>query len=149
MSYSIPFQVVLLFFNDVVIVVFSAMLCTRYWLTGCTGYSIGYVAMYLVQCFVLVTSCMIMDCIALTYMAKEMKEWKEDCGILEESSRKQHDQLLDLRFKYLSKILLSDINILHDEVTKEVKIFEELDEEVKRQMRRNVHKRIQKRKTQD
>ncbi|KAL8228788.1 hypothetical protein R6Q57_013688 [Mikania cordata] len=41
-----------------------------------------------------------------TYKAKEMKEWKEDCGILEESSGKQHDQLLDLRLKYLSKILL-------------------------------------------
>ncbi|KAD5802473.1 hypothetical protein E3N88_13833 [Mikania micrantha] len=84
-----------------------------------------------------------------TYMAKEMKEWKKDCGILEESSGKQHDQLLDLRYKYLSKILLSDINILHDEVTKEVKKFEELDEEVKNQMRRNARKRIQKRKTQD
>ncbi|KAL8232115.1 hypothetical protein R6Q57_001893 [Mikania cordata] len=84
-----------------------------------------------------------------TYKAKEMKEWKEDCGILEESSGKQHDQLLDLRLKYLSKILLSDINILYDEVTKEVKKFEELDEEVKKQMRRIAHKRIQKRKTQD
>ncbi|KAL8229725.1 hypothetical protein R6Q57_014625, partial [Mikania cordata] len=50
-----------------------------------------------------------------TYMAKEMKERKEDCGILEERSGKQHDRLLDLRFKYLSKILLLDINILHDE----------------------------------
>ncbi|KAL8231404.1 hypothetical protein R6Q57_001182 [Mikania cordata] len=78
-----------------------------------------------------------------------MKEWKEDCGILEESSGKQHDQLLDLRLKYLSKILLSDINILHDEVTKELKKFEELDEEVKKKMRRTAHKRIQKRKTQD
>ncbi|KAL8199599.1 hypothetical protein R6Q57_013167 [Mikania cordata] len=66
-----------------------------------------------------------------------------------ESSGKQHDQLLDLRLKYLSKILLSDINILHDEVTKELKKFEELDEEVKKQMRRTAHKRIQKRKTQD
>ncbi|KAL8223125.1 hypothetical protein R6Q57_020524 [Mikania cordata] len=84
-----------------------------------------------------------------TYMAKEIKEWKEDCGILEESSRKQHDQLLDLRYKYLSKILLSDINILHDEVTKEVKKFEELDEEVNKQMRRNARERIQKRKMQD
>ncbi|KAL8216792.1 hypothetical protein R6Q57_023629 [Mikania cordata] len=84
-----------------------------------------------------------------TYKAKEMKEWKEDCGILEESSGKQHDQLLDLRLKYLSKILLSDINILHDEVTKELKKFEELDEELKKQMRRTAHKRIQKRKTQD
>ncbi|KAD1982854.1 hypothetical protein E3N88_42070 [Mikania micrantha] len=84
-----------------------------------------------------------------TYMGKEMKEWKKDRGILEESSGKQHDQLLDLRYKYLSKILLSDINILHDEVTKEVKKFEELDEEVKKQMRRNARKRIQKRKTQD
>ncbi|KAL8231639.1 hypothetical protein R6Q57_001417 [Mikania cordata] len=84
-----------------------------------------------------------------TYMAKEMKEWKEDFGILEESSGKQHDQLLDLRYKYLLKILLLEINILHDEVTKEVKKFEELDEEVKKQMRRNARKRIQKRKTQD
>ncbi|KAL8215924.1 hypothetical protein R6Q57_022761, partial [Mikania cordata] len=79
-----------------------------------------------------------------TYMAKEMNEWKEDCRILDESSGKQHDQLLDPRFKYLSKILLSDVNILHDEVTKELKKFEELDEEVKKKMRRNVHKRIQK-----
>ncbi|KAL8214157.1 hypothetical protein R6Q57_003606 [Mikania cordata] len=78
-----------------------------------------------------------------TYKAKEMKEWKEDCGILEESSGKQHDQLLDLRLKYLSKILSSDINILHDEVTKEVKNFEELYEEVKKKMRRTAHKRIQ------
>ncbi|KAL8214201.1 hypothetical protein R6Q57_003650 [Mikania cordata] len=67
-----------------------------------------------------------------TYMAKEMKEWKEDFGILDESSGKQHDQLLDLRFMYLSKKLLSDVNILHDEVTKEVKMFEALDEEVKK-----------------
>ncbi|KAD6794376.1 hypothetical protein E3N88_05272 [Mikania micrantha] len=84
-----------------------------------------------------------------TYMGKEIKEWKEDCAILEESSGKQNEQLLDLRYKYLSKILLSDINILHDEVTKEVKKFEELDEEVKRKMRTTARKRIQKRKTQD
>ncbi|KAL8247695.1 hypothetical protein R6Q59_008911 [Mikania micrantha] len=84
-----------------------------------------------------------------TYMGKEIKEWKEDCAILEESSGKQNEQLLDLRYKYLSKILLSDINILHDEVTKEVKKFEGLDEEVKRKMRRTACKRIQKRKTQD
>ncbi|KAL8200189.1 hypothetical protein R6Q57_011528 [Mikania cordata] len=77
-----------------------------------------------------------------TYMGKEMKEWKEYCGLLDESSGKQRYHLLDLRYNYLSKILFLEVNILHDQVTKEIKKSEELDEAVKKQMIRNAHKRI-------
>lgn len=55
-----------------------------------------------------------------TYMGQRCNKW--DCGLDDESDT-QTDQLNALRVKYLTKILLSKINILRDKVITEADII--------------------------
>ncbi|KAK1417056.1 hypothetical protein QVD17_26178 [Tagetes erecta] len=77
-----------------------------------------------------------------TYYGTSLKDW--NCGLLKESE-KQKLQLTDLRYKYLTKILLSDINILRDKVTSKVKEYAALDQIEREMMKLKARERIKER----
>lgn len=72
-----------------------------------------------------------------TFMGGAVKNW--DCG-LEEESTAQKAQLKKLRFKYVTKMLLSDINQRKEWVMKEVKAFGELPQDKLKQIQENAEK---------
>ncbi|KAD7478908.1 hypothetical protein E3N88_02044 [Mikania micrantha] len=73
-----------------------------------------------------------------TYKGQPINEWANDCGLKEEAEQSLVGQLNDLRIKYLSKLLLSDVNLLRDKVISQLEDFEKIDIS-KREMLKKVH----------
>ncbi|KAL8196877.1 hypothetical protein R6Q57_024374 [Mikania cordata] len=61
-----------------------------------------------------------------TYKGQPINEWAKDCGLKEEADQYVIGQLNDLRIKYLSKMLLSDVNLLRDKVMSQLEDFKRL-----------------------
>ncbi|KAF5787718.1 putative Ulp1 protease family catalytic domain, papain-like cysteine peptidase superfamily [Helianthus annuus] len=76
-----------------------------------------------------------------TYKCTTIKDWKPKCGLAGESEY-QKTQLVDLRMKYLAKILLSDINIRKGVVISEVREYSKRPTEEREAMKANMFERI-------
>ncbi|KAL8264833.1 hypothetical protein R6Q59_022963 [Mikania micrantha] len=77
-----------------------------------------------------------------TYKGQPINEWANDCGLKEEAEQSVIGQLNDLRIKYLSKLLLSDVNLLHDKVMSQLEEFEKIDISEREKLKKGAEKRI-------
>ncbi|KAL8188548.1 hypothetical protein R6Q57_029836 [Mikania cordata] len=77
-----------------------------------------------------------------TYKGKPINEWANDCGLKEEADQCVIGQLNDLRIKYLSKMLLSDVNLLRDKVMSQLEDFEKIDISEREKLKKGAEKRI-------
>ncbi|KAL8209649.1 hypothetical protein R6Q57_006381 [Mikania cordata] len=77
-----------------------------------------------------------------TYKGQPINEWTNDCSLNEEVEPYVKVQLNDLRIKYLSKLLLSYINLLHDNVMSQLEEFEKIDISEREKLKKSVEKRI-------
>ncbi|KAL8208937.1 hypothetical protein R6Q57_008349 [Mikania cordata] len=77
-----------------------------------------------------------------TYQGKPITDWAVDCGLKAEDEGGLKDQLNELRIKYLSKILLSDLNVLNHKVLSQMQEYEKIDKSEREKMKKTAHKRI-------
>ncbi|KAL8201996.1 hypothetical protein R6Q57_011143 [Mikania cordata] len=80
-----------------------------------------------------------------TYKGQPINEWTNYCGLKEEADQYVIGQLNDLRIKYLSKMLLSDVNLLRDKVMSQLEDFEKIDISEREKLKKGAEKRIIKR----
>ena len=78
---------------------------------------------------------------AMRHMETYTGEWKD---ILSNEGDNQMKELKDLRYKYLTKILLADVNELKPKIIEEVKEYEEMDLSQKKVLKANAATRISK-----
>lgn len=76
-----------------------------------------------------------------TYTGKNVNKKEWDCGLSKESAEQQKE-LVELRYKYLSKILLSDINLAKDEMMKMLENYEKMEPEKKEECKKNAETKI-------
>ncbi|KAL8250960.1 hypothetical protein R6Q59_034653 [Mikania micrantha] len=77
-----------------------------------------------------------------TFKGQPINEWANDCGLKEEAEKSVIGQLNDLRIKYLSKLLLLDVNLLHDKVMSQLEDFEKIDISEREKLKKGAEKRI-------
>ncbi|KAL8226084.1 hypothetical protein R6Q57_018641 [Mikania cordata] len=80
-----------------------------------------------------------------TYKGQPINEWANDCGLKDEAEQSVIGQLNDLRIKYLSKLMLSDVNLLCDKVMSQLEEFEKIDISEREKLKKGAKKRIIKR----
>lgn len=74
-----------------------------------------------------------------TYTGTNIPQW--NCGLAKES-QSQVAQLIDIRLKYLTKILLSYINIHKGTIVAEMRGYVKMPKQVKESLKIDVFKRI-------
>ena len=76
-----------------------------------------------------------------TYTGKHVSKKEWDSGLSKESPE-QDKELVELRYKYLSKILLSDINLAKGEMMELLEKYEKMEPEKKEECKKNAETKI-------